>query len=117
MFTNRAQSRCYTQGLTFHQSCHCNTTLLIAGLYFHVVGEGVVNLARKAENITDKENYIDFRLRLLGADQSKKSFFVPCISMCVRRSELVHRFTSVSHRLTGYFNERCFETLFVVNFR
>jgi len=26
----------------------------------------VVNLSRKAENITDKENYIDFRLRLLG---------------------------------------------------
>ena len=37
-----------------------------AGLFFHVVGEGVVNLARKAENVTDKENYIDFRLRLLG---------------------------------------------------
>ena len=36
------------------------------GLFFHVVGEGVVNLARKAENVTDKENYIDFRLRLLG---------------------------------------------------
>ena len=25
-----------------------------------------MNLARKAENVTDKENYIDFRLRLLG---------------------------------------------------
>jgi hypothetical protein len=37
-----------------------------SGLFFHVVGEGVVNLSRKAENITDKENYIDFRLRLLG---------------------------------------------------
>ena len=31
-----------------------------------MVGEGVVNLSRKAENFTDKENYIDFRLRLLG---------------------------------------------------
>ena len=31
-----------------------------------MVGEGVVNLARKAENVMDKENYIDFRLRLLG---------------------------------------------------
>ena len=40
--------------------------LFSAGLFFHVVGEGVVNLARKAENVTDKENYIDFRLRLLG---------------------------------------------------
>ena len=38
----------------------------LSGLFFHVVGEGVVNLARKAENVTDKENYIDFRLRLLG---------------------------------------------------
>ena len=42
------------------------TILFSAGLFFHVVGEGVVNLARKAENVTDKENYIDFRLRLLG---------------------------------------------------
>ena len=38
----------------------------LAGLFFHVVGEGVVNLSKKAENFTDKENYIDFRLRLLG---------------------------------------------------
>jgi len=38
----------------------------VLGLFFHVVGEGVVNLSRKAENFTDKENYIDFRLRLLG---------------------------------------------------
>ncbi len=30
-----------------------------------MVGEGVVNLASKAEAVTDKENYIDFRLRLL----------------------------------------------------
>jgi len=40
--------------------------MAVLGLFFHVVGEGVVNLARKAENVTDKENYIDFRLRLLG---------------------------------------------------
>lgn len=38
----------------------------VSGLFFHVVGEGVVNLASKAEAVTDKENYIDFRLRLLG---------------------------------------------------
>ncbi len=31
-----------------------------------MVGEGVVNLASKAEAVTDKESYIDFRLRLLG---------------------------------------------------
>ena len=44
---------------------------LISGLFFHVVGEGVVNLSRKAENFTDKENYIDFRLRLLGEPGKK----------------------------------------------
>jgi len=38
----------------------------VLGLYFHVVGEGVVNLSKKAESVTDRESYIDFRLRLLG---------------------------------------------------
>ena len=37
-----------------------------SGLFFHVVGEGVVNLSKKAESVTDRESYIDFRLRLLG---------------------------------------------------
>ena len=45
--------------------------LPFSGLFFHVVGEGVVNLSRKAENFTDKENYIDFRLRLLGEPGKK----------------------------------------------
>ena len=40
--------------------------LISAGLFFHVVGEGVVNLSKKAESVTDRESYIDFRLRLLG---------------------------------------------------
>ena len=31
-----------------------------------MVGEGVVNLSKKAESVTDRESYIDFRLRLLG---------------------------------------------------
>ena len=31
-----------------------------------MVGEGVVNLSEKAESVTDRESYIDFRLRLLG---------------------------------------------------
>ena len=35
-------------------------------MFFHVVGEGVVNLSKKAESVTDRESYIDFRLRLLG---------------------------------------------------
>ena len=55
----------------FFDNRHCFT--FFPGLFFHVVGEGVVNLARKAENITDKENYIDFRLRLLG--EPGKNFF------------------------------------------
>lgn len=41
------------------------------GLFFHVVGEGVVNMAGRTEAITDKENYIDFRLRLLGEPGSE----------------------------------------------
>lgn len=37
------------------------------GLHFHVVGEGVVRLRnKKQEKVYDKENYIDFRMRLLG---------------------------------------------------
>ena len=41
--------------------------LLISGLLFHVCGEAVVNVnSTRADRQTDKENYIDFRLRLLG---------------------------------------------------
>lgn len=54
------------------------------GLYFHIIGEGVVRLTNKGKNVTqvaksgnnnsskkkalanDRENYIDFRMRLLG---------------------------------------------------
>lgn len=37
------------------------------GLHFHVIGEGVVRLkSKRRERIYDKENYIDFRMRLLG---------------------------------------------------
>lgn len=42
-----------------------NTVFL--GLYFHVVGEGVVRVRTpRHERVYDKENYIDFRMRLLG---------------------------------------------------
>ncbi|XP_015782033.1 arrestin domain-containing protein 4 [Tetranychus urticae] len=42
------------------------------GLYFHIIGEGVVNLSDKGRIIqTDKENYIDFRMRLLGDGGTK----------------------------------------------
>lgn len=37
------------------------------GLHFHVIGEGVVSLKKHGqEREFDKENYIDFRMRLLG---------------------------------------------------
>ncbi|KAK7590384.1 hypothetical protein V9T40_001997 [Parthenolecanium corni] len=37
------------------------------GLHFHVVGEGVVNLRnRRRDRGYERENYIDFRMRLLG---------------------------------------------------
>ena len=39
----------------------------LPGLLFHVCGEAVVNVnANRTDRQTDKENYIDFRLRLLG---------------------------------------------------
>ena len=41
--------------------------LFCLGLLFHVCGEAVVNVnSARADRQTDKENYIDFRLRLLG---------------------------------------------------
>ncbi|XP_063241732.1 arrestin domain-containing protein 4 isoform X2 [Bacillus rossius redtenbacheri] len=37
------------------------------GLHFHVVGEGVVRIkSPRVERLYDRENYIDFRMRLLG---------------------------------------------------
>lgn len=39
------------------------------GLYFHIIGEGVVRFSEKGGKKTlasDRENYIDFRMRLLG---------------------------------------------------
>lgn len=42
-------------------------TRSVSGLHFHVVGEGVVRVrSQRAERVYDKENYIDFRMRLLG---------------------------------------------------
>lgn len=39
----------------------------VAGLHFHVVGEGVVRVRTpRQERVYDRENYIDFRMRLLG---------------------------------------------------
>ncbi|XP_014249958.1 arrestin domain-containing protein 4 [Cimex lectularius] len=37
------------------------------GLHFHVVGEGVIRLRKHGhDRVSDKENYIDFKMRLLG---------------------------------------------------
>lgn len=45
----------------------------VTGLYFHIIGEGVVRFANKRGSRTlaqDRENYIDFRMRLLGEQDS-----------------------------------------------
>ncbi|KAH8041788.1 hypothetical protein HPB51_017910 [Rhipicephalus microplus] len=48
--------------------------LLMPCLYFHIVGEGVVRLTDKSKvNTSDRENYIDFRMRLLGENTPKGS--------------------------------------------
>ncbi|XP_043646412.1 arrestin domain-containing protein 4 [Drosophila teissieri] len=50
------------------------------GLHFHVVGEGVVRNGRRQERTYDKENYIDFRMRLLGdVDQGGPAILSPGI--------------------------------------
>ncbi|KAL3213429.1 hypothetical protein MRX96_035396 [Rhipicephalus microplus] len=48
--------------------------IAVTGLYFHIVGEGVVRLTDKSKvNTSDRENYIDFRMRLLGENTPKGS--------------------------------------------
>lgn len=43
------------------------TQFRVPGLHFHVVGEGVVRVrSARQERTYDRENYIDFRMRLLG---------------------------------------------------
>ena len=58
-----------------------DTRLIFSGLFFHVVGEGVVNLSKKAESVTDRESYIDFRLRLLG-EQGKHFLKTKKVNLC-----------------------------------
>ncbi|GBO30193.1 hypothetical protein AVEN_82420-1 [Araneus ventricosus] len=43
------------------------------GLYFHIVGEGVVRLSDRGSGSShnDKENYIDFRMKLLGESNGR----------------------------------------------
>lgn len=50
------------------------------GLHFHVIGEGVVRIRRKGQDrVFDKENYIDFRMRLLGEPGQGPSVLSPGI--------------------------------------
>lgn len=52
----------------------------IQGLHFHVVGEGVVTAkTARQERTYDKENYIDFRMRLLGDADSGPTILSPGI--------------------------------------
>ncbi|XP_053592813.1 arrestin domain-containing protein 4 isoform X4 [Microplitis demolitor] len=52
----------------------------VSGLHFHVIGEGVVRVrSQRAERVYDKENYIDFRMRLLGEPGESASFLSPGI--------------------------------------
>ncbi|XP_044743212.1 arrestin domain-containing protein 4 [Chrysoperla carnea] len=50
------------------------------GLHFHVVGEGVVHVRKPHQEKTyDRENYIDFRMRLLGEPGQGPSVLSPGI--------------------------------------
>jgi Arrestin (or S-antigen), N-terminal domain len=52
----------------------------VLGLHFHVVGEGVVTAkTARQERTYDKENYIDFRMRLLGDADSGPTVLSPGI--------------------------------------
>ncbi|XP_076175526.1 arrestin family protein Vdup1 isoform X2 [Ptiloglossa arizonensis] len=52
----------------------------VSGLHFHVIGEGVVRVrSQRAERVYDKENYIDFRMRLLGEPGEGPSLLSPGI--------------------------------------
>ncbi|XP_026492698.1 arrestin domain-containing protein 4 [Vanessa tameamea] len=52
----------------------------VLGLHFHVIGEGVVRVGSgRHERLFDKENYIDFRMRLLGEPGNGPSILSPGI--------------------------------------
>ncbi|XP_050680691.1 arrestin domain-containing protein 4 [Leptidea sinapis] len=52
----------------------------VLGLHFHVIGEGVVRVGSgRHERLFDKENYIDFRMRLLGEPGHSASILSPGI--------------------------------------
>ena len=56
-----------TTAIFYHPAGACLARYGRTGLFFHVVGEGVVRLLKNGrQHISDRENYIDFRMRLLG---------------------------------------------------
>ncbi|XP_076354608.1 arrestin domain-containing protein 4-like isoform X2 [Tachypleus tridentatus] len=70
-----------TEALTFSPSIKHGLPLGFfsaqKGLFLHVVGEGVVYLSNRGRaDVNDKENYIDFRMRLLGEEQENKRMAV-----------------------------------------
>ncbi|KAJ8985892.1 hypothetical protein NQ317_006266 [Molorchus minor] len=60
---------------------HClSPSRFLLGLHFHVVGEGVVRVRTpRQERVYDRENYIDFRMRLLGEPGQGPSVLSPGI--------------------------------------
>ena len=58
--------------------------LFFAGLLFHVCGEAVVNVnSTRTDRQTDKENYIDFRLRLLGEPGTLRENILLLVFYCI----------------------------------
>uniref|UniRef100_A0A646QJ51 Arrestin2 n=1 Tax=Hemiscolopendra marginata TaxID=943146 RepID=A0A646QJ51_9MYRI len=52
----------------------------VTGVYFHVVGEGIVKLSdRNRQRHNDRENYIDFRMKLLGETDNRVCVLSPGI--------------------------------------
>lgn len=57
----------------------------VSGLHFHVIGEGVVRVrSQRAERVYDKENYIDFRMRLLGEPGNEKKLHYGTFNVAVK---------------------------------
>merc|ERR1719397_2483376 len=66
--------------------------MAITGLLFHVCGEAVVNVnSTRTDRQTDKENYIDFRLRLLGEPGGVPVLLSPGIHSFPLQAWLAHR--------------------------
>lgn len=59
------------------------------GVYFHVIGEGVVKFTDRNRNrFSDKESYIDFRMRLLGEPGTSRQFaFYVCVFVVINSNQ------------------------------